>query len=188
MDLKQIQQAVEDSEASRELKQSWSPSHCGEIDIRIAKDGTWFHEGSVIKRRPLVKLFASVLRREESGHYYLVTPVEKMRIQVDDAPFVAHTLEIIQEAGQQALVFTTNLDEKVVADADHPIRIETHPHTQEPRPYIMFRDNLEALISRSAYMEMVHAGQVISDGKREQLTVQSLGIKFQLGSLDTRDT
>lgn len=182
IDLKQIQQAIEDSETGRNLKQQWNPTHCGEIDIRIAKDGTWYHEGTRIKRLPLVKLFASVLRREANGEYYLVTPVEKMRIRVEDAPFIAHTLEITHENSQQTLVFTTNLDEQVIADREHPIRIAIHPHTQEPRPYVMFRNGLEALISRSAFMDLINASQLKGQGDMELLEIQSQGITFRLGS------
>lgn len=184
IDLKQIEEAIENAESGRQAKLDWNPNHCGEIDIRIARDGTWFHEGHAIKRLPLVKLFASVLRREDDGEYYLVTPVEKMRIQVEDAPFIAHTLNISQDNQKQALIFTTNLDEQVIADKVHPIRIEIHPETQEPRPYILFQDNLEALISRSAYMDLVNAGELKSTDKGEQLVIESQGMTFDLGAVD----
>jgi len=181
IDLKQIQQAIESAESGRTAKESWNPKHCGEIDIRIASDGTWYHEGTAIKRQPLVKLFASVLRKESDGAFYLVTPVEKMRIQVDDAPFLAHTLEVTQDGDQQALVFTTNIDERIVVDQTHPIRIESNPDTQEPRPYIVIHNNLEALISRNAYMDLINMGQLEMRDGVEHLVVHSQGVIFSLG-------
>jgi len=174
---------IKTREANSTARQPWNPTHCGAVDIRIASDGTWYHEGSPFRREQLVKLFASVLRREDDGQYYLLTPAEKMRIQVDDAPFVAVQLEQLREP-EPSLLFTTNLGEQVVADADHPIRVEFDPTSGEPRPYIHFRDNLDALINRSVYLELVELGELFELDGRRHLGVTSQGIRFDLGCID----
>lgn len=124
-------------------------------DIRIGVDGTWYYHGSPIGRLALVKLFATVLRRDEAGDYWLITPAERGRIAVDDAPFVAVELRAEGAGRDQRLSFRTNLDAWATADADHPIRVAIAPGTGEPRPYILVRDRLEALIARSVYYELV---------------------------------
>ncbi len=124
---------------------------CGDFDIRIARDGTWFHQGSPIGRKPLVKLFSTVLRREEDGEYWLVTPVERGRVIVDDAPFVAVEFSATGSGKSQSLKLRTNVDTWVELDSDHPLRIAVDSETGEPRPYILVRDGLEALILRSVY-------------------------------------
>ncbi len=126
----------------------WRPAHCGSIDIRIARDGRWFHEGAPIDRAPLVRLFASVLRLDPDG-YCLVTPVEKLSIAVDDAPFVAVAVEI----GQGVLRFTTNVGDVVEAGSDHAVRVAAGPDGG-PRPYLHIRRGLEALISRPVFYEL----------------------------------
>lgn len=132
----------------------WHPEHCGDIDIRIARNGSWFHEGSPIRRQRMVDLFATILRRDADGEFYLVTPVEKLRIQVDDAPFVAIDLDAAGSDSEQVLVFKTNVGDRVVADAQHPLRVSEHPDTREPSPYVMVRDGLEALINRPTYYRL----------------------------------
>lgn len=124
---------------------------CGDFDIRIARDGTWFHEGSPIGRKPLVKLFSSVLRREEDGEYWLVTPVERGRVIVDDAPFTAVEFSVSGSGKEQSLQFRTNLDAWVALDSEHPLRVSVDDETNEPRPYVLVRDRLEALVLRSVY-------------------------------------
>ena len=124
-------------------------------DIRIAADGTWYYRGSPIERMGLVKLFAGVLRRDEAGDYWLITPAERGRITVDDAPFTAVELSVDGEAESQRLRFRTNLDEWVAAGSAHPIRVDVKPGTDEPRPYIRVRDGLEALIVRPVFYELV---------------------------------
>lgn len=153
------------------------PEICGEIDIRIARDGTWFYHGSPIGRKPMVKLFASVLRRNSDGSFWLVTPAERVRIQVDDAPFVAVALLAEGEGQQVRLVFTTNVEDTVTADADHPIRIAFDPVTAEPAPYVTVRDGLEALIARPVYYELVERGEIRGD----RFGVWSDGVFFALG-------
>jgi hypothetical protein len=153
------------------------PETCGEIDIRIARDGSWFYHGSPITRKPLVKLFASVLRRNSDGSYWLVTPAERVRIQVDDAPFVAVALDVAGEGRATRLTFTTNVDDTVTAGRHNPIRVVIDPTTEEPSPYVRVRDGLEALISRPVYYELVALGE--TQGTR--FGVWSDGAFFALG-------
>ena len=135
----------------------WNPPHCGDIDMRIARDGTWFYQGTPIGRPALVRLFSTILRRDDDG-YVLVTPVEKVGITVDDAPFVAVDF---QRRGDD-LVFETNVGDRVTADADHPIRVARDAETGEPAPYILVRDRLEALIDRKSFYRLVELGEVAS--------------------------
>ncbi|WP_395670679.1 DUF1285 domain-containing protein [Phenylobacterium sp.] len=131
----------------------WNPPHCGDIDIVIRRDGTWFHEGSPIGREALVRLFSTILRKDPDG-VCLVTPVEKLRIQVEDAPFVAVRADRVGET----LTFTTNVGDVVEAGPDHPIRVETG-EGGEPRPYVHVRGGLEALIARPVFYELVELAQ-----------------------------
>lgn len=132
----------------------WHPEHCGEIDIRIRKDGVWFHEGSPIGREALVRLFSTVLRLDPDG-YHLVTPIEKMRITVEDAPFIATRVDRIQkDDGRDALVFQTNVGDTLEAGPDNAIRVEIDPDSGEPRPYVHVRRGLEALIARPVFYEL----------------------------------
>lgn len=124
---------------------------CGDFDIRIARDGTWFHQGSPIGRKPLVKLFSTVLRREDDGEYWLVTPVERGRVIVEDAPFTAVEFSATGSGKGQLLRFRTNVDTWIALDSEHPLRIAVDDETGEPRPYILVRDRLEALILRPVY-------------------------------------
>jgi len=153
---------------------SWHPARTGRIDIRIAADGSWYHEGAPIRRPGLVKLFASILRRDPDG-YCLVTPAEKLLIQVDDAPFVAVDMEV-KGAGQgQSLLFVTNVDDVAIADAEHPLRVAGS--ATEPRPYVLVRDGLEALISRPVYYRLID--QAVEEGP--EIAVYSAGARFVLG-------
>jgi hypothetical protein len=158
------------------------PQFCGDVDIRIARDGTWFYHGSPIGRKPLVKLFASVLRRGADGGYWLITPVEQCRIKVDDAPFTAVEMSVEGEGRNRLLTFRTNVDENVNAGPDHPIRVVTNPVSGEPSPYIYVRDGLEALIVRAVFYDLVELGVEESqpDGSRI-FGVWSGGTFFALG-------
>ncbi len=132
--------------------EKWNPQHCGHSDMRIARDGTWFHQGSPIGRIAMVRLFSTILRREPDGSHVLVTPVEKLDIDVEDAPFVAVELKREGEGAAMNLAFRLNTDELVSADADHGLRVEQRE--DGPRPYLQVRGGMEALIVRSVYNEL----------------------------------
>jgi len=182
-DLNDLLREIKQAEKSSLARKDWQPGQSGTIDIRIASDGTWYHESRAFQRESLTKLFASVLRKE-GDQYFLLTPAEKLNIRVDDAPFIAATLEIFEQDGNQALVFTTNLGDKILADSQHPIRVEINTQNGEPRPYIHFRDGLEALISRSAFFELANLAEVRRQGGHSYLNISSMGIDFNLGSTD----
>ncbi len=145
-------------------------------NIRIARDGTWYHEGTPIGRIGLVRLFASVLRRDDAGDYWLITPAERGRILVEDAPFVAVAARFEGAGQRQRITFRTSLDDTATADADHPIRVETDPETGEPRPYVRIRDRLDALIARPVFYDL--AERAVEEGGRTG--VWSGGIFFPL--------
>lgn len=132
----------------------WNPPFCGDLDIRIARDGTWFYLGTPIGRPELVKLFSSVIRRD-GDDYFLVTPAEKVGITVDDAPFVAVDFDISNLGPDQILTFTTNVEDTVTAGPENPIRVDLDPKTGEPSPYVLVRTNLEALIDRKSFYRLV---------------------------------
>lgn len=155
------------------------PSLCGDIDIRIGRDGTWFYHGSPIGRKPLVKLFASVLRREDDGEYWLVTPVERARIAVDDAPFVAVAMTSVGAGRDRHLSFRTNLDHEVVAGPDRPIRVDIDSASGEPSPYVAMGGGVEALIARSVFYDLVEFAE--EEPRSGVLAVWSAGARFVLG-------
>ena len=156
---------------------------CGDIDIRITRDGTWHYLGTPIGRNPLVKLFASVLNRDESGDFWLVTPAEMCRIKVDDAPFNAVEMTVGHDRHGQVIKFRSNIDEMVTAGPDHPIRVEIDQETGEPSPYIMIRDGLEALIVRSVFYDLVSIGVEREVDGKTMLGVSSKGVFFEIGEL-----
>ncbi|MEP3846963.1 MAG: DUF1285 domain-containing protein [Paracoccaceae bacterium] len=135
----------------------WNPPFCGDLDMRIARDGTWFYQGTPIGRPALVKLFSSILKRE-NGKYFLVTPVEKVGITVDDAPFVAIDFESTGTGPDQNVTFETQVGDTAAAGADHPIRVERDPETGEPSPYVHIRADLEALIDRKSFYRLIELG------------------------------
>ncbi len=135
----------------------WNPPYCGDLDIRIARDGTWYYLGTPFGRMPLVKLFSSILKRE-GDKYFLVTPVEKVGITVDDAPLLAVDFDAEGEGEAQSLHFVTKTDDEATAGPDHPIRVERDPETGEPSPYILIRANLWALIDRKSFYRLVDLG------------------------------
>ncbi|MEP3636665.1 MAG: DUF1285 domain-containing protein [Paracoccaceae bacterium] len=135
----------------------WNPPFCGDLDMRIARDGTWFYQGTPIGRPALVKLFSSILKRE-NGKYFLVTPVEKVGITVDDAPFVAIDFESTGTGPDQNVTFETQVGDTSAAGADHPIRVERDPETGEPSPYVHIRADLEALIDRKSFYRLIELG------------------------------
>ena len=148
--------------------------------MRIAAYGTWFYQGTPINRLPLVKLFASVLRREDDGEYWLVTPVERGRVRVEDAPFTAVEVTAEDAGPGQRLIFRTNLDEIVALDEAHPLESRNQAASEAPRPYILVRDRLEARVLRSVYYHLVELGEQ----QGEQFGVWSSGRFFPLGSLN----
>ena len=149
----------------------WNPPFCGDIDMRIARDGTWFYLGTPMGRHALVKLFAGIIRRD-GNDYFLVTPVEKVGIKVDDAPFIA--VDFNPVAG--GLEFVTNVEDRAIAGPDHPIRVERDPVTGEPSPYILIRRNLEALIDRKSFYRLVDLGEIEADW----FGVRSQGVFFPI--------
>ncbi|WP_158965178.1 DUF1285 domain-containing protein [Chachezhania sediminis] len=136
----------------------WNPPFCGDLDMRIARDGTWFYLGTPIGRKELVKLFSSILKLED-GKYFLVTPVEKVGITVDDAPFVAVDFTADGEGRDQVLTFTTQVEDVTVAGPDNPLRVVKDPETGEPSPYVHVRAGLEALIDRKSFYRLVDLGE-----------------------------
>jgi uncharacterized protein len=163
--------------ATRGLPPVGNPPHCGDSAMRIARDGTWFHEGAPIGRKEMVRLFSTLLRKDPEG-YVLVTPAERLSIVVEDAPFVAVAMEAEGEGSHQRLSFVTNVDDETVAGPEHPIRVETDPQTQAPRPYIHVRGGLEAKIARAVFYRL--ADLAVPDGAG-QLGVWSMGAFFPLG-------
>ncbi len=133
----------------------WNPPYCGEIDVRIAADGTWFYRGSAITREALVRLFASILRRESDGRHVLVTPVEKVGIEVEDAPFLAVEVESEGEGAKRTLTFRTNVGDIVAAGHEHPLRFAMEAGTDGLKPYLRVRGGLEALATRALALELV---------------------------------
>ena len=138
----------------------WNPPFCGDIDMRIARDGTWFYMNSPIGRKPLMQLFASVLRHDEDGKYYLVTPVEKCGIRVEDAPFLAVRMSVNGGLRDQVIRFETNVDDEVTVDEAHPLRFENEEGTGGLKPYVVVRAKLEALVSRALFYDLVARGTV----------------------------
>lgn len=135
----------------------WDPPFCGDLDMVIRRDGTWFYMGTPIGRPALVRLFSSILKKE-GDDYFLVTPVEKVGIKVEDAPFVATDFSRSGEGRDQVLSFVTHVGDSVEAGPEHPIRVERDPATGEPAPYVMIRRGLEALIDRKSFYRLVELG------------------------------
>jgi len=182
--LKRDARRREDGDASAEVAPGpLGPRLCGDIDMRIGRDGTWFYHGSPIGRKPMVKLFAGVLRRDDAGAYWLETPVEKCGIRVDDAPFTAVEMMVDGSGRDQRISFRTNLDEKVMADAAHPIRVVVDKETAEPSPYVWLRDGLEALIVRAVFYDLVELGEEAEIDGETLLGVWSCGRFFPLGPI-----
>ncbi len=159
----------------------WNPQNCGDIQMEIRADGSWWHEGSKIKRERLVKLFSRILRKDPDGKIYLVTPYEKVIVHVEDAPFLAVRVDRVGQPGMdQTLVFKTNLGDIVTAGADLPIRVETDPETLEPSPYVLVRGGLEAKLTRPVFYELADMAEAY-EGSAGQLGVWSQKQFFELG-------
>jgi hypothetical protein len=156
---------------------------CGDLDIRIDRDGTWFYHGSPIGRKELVRLFSSVLQRDDEGRYWLITPVEQGEILVEDVPFQAVEMDVAGKGRDQVLEFRTNVDEIVKADAAHPLRISYNKVTGEPAPYVLVRDNLEARLTRSVYYQLVELGEEREVAGDAVYGVWSSGEFYEIGRL-----
>ena len=157
---------------------SWDPPDCGDIDMRIAADGTWFYCGSPIGRPPLVQLFALILRKE-AVRYVLVTPVEKVGIRVDDAPFLAIEMRIEDEANEPRLIFRTNVEDLVTVDSEHPLRFERGA-AEGLKPYVRVRGDLWALVKRALLCDLVALGRNERIGNQDWFGVRSGGLFFPM--------
>ncbi len=161
--------------------EKWNPAFCGEMDMVIKADGSWWHEGGRMTRMPLVRLFASILRKDADGETYLVTPAEKIQIQVARAHFIATRVDIEGEGDNQRLFFTTNMDEIVEAGPQRPLRVETDPETMEPSPFITVRGRLEAALTRPVFYELVEHAIERDTPEGKVLGVMGGGAFFPLG-------
>jgi len=157
--LKGLGQATAAGEKARGLPpvHLWNPPFCGDLDMRIKRDGTWHYLGSPIGRERLVRLFSTVLRRD-GDDYFLVTPVEKIGITVDDVPFLAVAMKVEGNGQDQVLSFTTSVGDDVTVDGEHPLRFIVDEKTGEPAPYVLMRGRLEALINRAVFYDLVELG------------------------------
>ena len=163
--------------------EKWNPPFCGDIDMTISKSGKWYYMGSEIKRPAMVKLFSGILRLESDNSYYLVTPVEKVRIQVEDAPFVAVAITKEQSEGINTVTFRTNLNDEIVLSKENPLSIEIKKN-DEPSPYITVRNNIRALISRSVFYELVDLAETIPIDGVPYLAIKSQGEIFKIHKVE----
>ena len=156
----------------------WNPPFCGDIDMEIRADGTWFYLGTPIGRPPLVRLFSTVLRKDENGKTYLVTPVEKVGIRVVDAPFLAVEMNGSGEGDERVLTFRTNVGDVVAAGPDHPLRFVISGENSELKPYLLVRGRLEALVSRAVMYDLVALGETVEIDGVAMFAVRSGGVVF----------
>jgi hypothetical protein len=156
----------------------WNPPFCGDIDMEIRADGTWFYMGTPIGRAPLVRLFSTVLRKDEDGKTYLVTPVERVGIRVVDAPFLAVEMNASGEGAAQTLTFRTNVGDVVEAGPEHPLRFVIAGENNELKPYLLVRGRLEALVSRAVMYDLVELGETIEIDGINMFSVRSGGVVF----------
>jgi len=158
----------------------WNPPFCGDLDIVIRRDGTWFYLGTPIGRMPLVRLFAGVLRKDEDGRTYLVTPVEKVGITVEDAHFIAVEMDAGTRDGEPVLTFRTNVGDVVEAGPDHPLRFDTEASHGGVKPYLAVRGRLEALLSRAVTHQLMALGEEIEADGATMFAVRSAGAVFPI--------
>lgn len=159
----------------------WSPEVERDIGMKIDVSGQWFYQGSPIKRAALVKLFASVLRREEDGRYALVTPVEKIWLDVEDAPLLAVEMAVQGEGREQVIIMRTNVNDQVIIDAEHPLWVEMNDENDAPRPYIRVRGRIDALVTRALYYELIE--RAVNNDNPDVFGVWSSGQFFELGRM-----
>jgi hypothetical protein len=176
-------QSILEAQKGNELPpvEKWNPPLCENVEMKIARDGKWFFKSSPIGREKMVKLFSTVIRFDDDGFYYLVTPVEKIKLKVEDKPFVIKTFnkEIID--GKEYFLFQTNVDDIVTLSSENPLRVEINVNTQEPSPYILVRKNLEALISRNVFYQLVEEANL--NPKTQELEIYSGDEIFALGKI-----
>ncbi|MCO6185430.1 DUF1285 domain-containing protein [Rhizobium sp. L1K21] len=158
----------------------WEPPFCGDLDMEIRADGTWFYLGTPIGREALVRLFSTVLRKDEDGKTYLVTPVEKVGIKVEDAPFLAVEMRRTERDGQPLLTFRTNVGDLVEAGPEHELRFVIHGDNNELKPYLHVRGRLEALVSRAVMYDLVELGETVVIDGVEMFCVRSGGATFPI--------
>jgi len=159
--------------------EKWNPPFCGDIDMHILRNGKWTYMGSEIKRPAMIKLFSNIIRLDDDGHYYLVTPVEKVRIKVDDVPFVAVSMNKTEDEGINCLSFMTNVQDVVMLSKENPIEIVINDN-DEPSPYITVRKNLKALISRSVYYDLINMAEEEMIDDKKFLVIKSNNTSFKL--------
>ena len=159
--------------------EKWNPPFCGDIDMHILRNGKWTYMGSEIKRPAMIKLFSNIIRLDDDGYYYLVTPVEKVRIKVDDVPFVVVSMNKIKDEGVNCLSFTTNVQDEVILSKENPIEIVINDN-DEPSPYITIRKNLKALISRSVYYDLINMAEEEMIDDKKFLVIKSNNTSFKL--------
>lgn len=157
----------------------WNPPFCGDIDLKILRDGRWMYMGTEIKRPAMVRLFSTILRLDPDGEYYLVTPVEKVRIQVEDTPFLIVSMDKLKKENKTSLIFYTSLQDEIVLTKKNPISIEVNDKN-EPSPYILVRNNLRGLISRSVYYELIEYAQERTIEDKNFLTIESNNEIFKM--------
>ncbi len=158
----------------------WEPEFCGDLDMEIRRDGTWFYMGTPIGRIALVKLFATVLRKDKDGKTYLVTPVEKIGIRVEDAHFIAVEMNVHQENEEQVITFRTNVGDLVEAGSDNPLRFVTVKENDGIKPYVVVRGRLEALLARPVMYELISYGEEIEVDGVVMFCVKSKGEIFPI--------
>ncbi len=186
--LDELLKAISTDKTGRKLPpvHSWNPERCTDIEMEIRADGSWWHEGGRINREKLVRLFSTILRRDDDGKIYLVTPVEKVIVHVEDAPFIAVRLDRAGETGpNQSLAFTTNVGDIAVAGPDHVLRVETDAETLEPAPYLNVRAGLEAKLSRPVFYELVQLAVPNPENGGKTLGVWSQGQFFDIGPAES---
>lgn len=168
--------------AGRAPVDAWDPPYCGDIGMKIRADGVWEYGGSPIGRARLVKLFSRILRRDADDRFYLVTPVEKVDVAVEDAPFLAVELDVAGRGEDQVLTFRTNVDDIVVAGADHPVVFRTEQASGGLKPYVRVRGRLDALVTRALYYDLVDLAvpQCVPGGNAERCVLWSGGVAFPL--------
>ncbi|AZO57586.1 MULTISPECIES: DUF1285 domain-containing protein [unclassified Mesorhizobium] len=162
----------------------WNPDFCGDLDMEIKADGTWFYLGTPIGRMPLVQLFSSVLRKDADGRTYLVTPVEKVGIRVADAPFIAVEMDVSGEGEDQVITFRTNVGDVVEAGPERPLRFVDENETGGLKPYLLVRGRLEALVARPVMYELVGHGEEIEIDGRTMFSVRSNNAVFPIMPAD----